>query len=88
MWIVQKIKRESLVIQLPDSSLTELNNYNFYSMKEGFFMFGKKKKVKHAERHVDYKVVRIWLCQNFILEKIRVKNSLKRKTMDLLPMRM
>ena len=56
MWIVQKIKRESLVIQLPDSSLTELNNYNFYSMKEGFFMFGKKKKVKHAERHVDYKV--------------------------------
>ena len=46
MWIVQKIKRESLVIQLPDSSLTELNNYNFYSMKEGFFMFGKKKKVK------------------------------------------
>ena len=42
MWIVQKIKRESLVIQLPDSSLTELNNYNFYSMKEGFFMFGKK----------------------------------------------
>ena len=71
MWIVQKIKRESLVIQLPDnpryqvkisviqlpdSSLTELNNYNFYSMKEGFFMFGKKKKVKRAERHVDYKV--------------------------------
>lgn len=46
MWIVQKIKRESLVIQLPDSSLTELNNYNFYSMKEGFFMFGKKKKSK------------------------------------------
>jgi hypothetical protein len=44
------------VIQLPDSSLTELNNYNFYSMKEGFFMFGKKKKVKRAERHVDYKV--------------------------------
>lgn len=56
MQIVQKIKRESLVIQLSDSSLTELNNYNFYSMKEGFFMFGKKKKVKHAERHVDYKV--------------------------------
>ena len=27
MWIVQKIKRESLVIQLPDSSLTALNNY-------------------------------------------------------------
>ena len=34
MWIVQKIKRESLVIQLPDSSLTELNNYNFYSKKQ------------------------------------------------------
>ena len=33
-------------VVLPDSSLTELNNYNFYSMKEGFFMFGKKKKVK------------------------------------------
>lgn len=56
MWIVQKIKRESLVIQLPDSSLTELNNYNFYSMKEGFFMFGKKKKVKHEKHHTDYKV--------------------------------
>ena len=46
MWIVQKIKRESLVIQLPDSSLTELNNYNFYCMK----------KVKHEKRNVDYKV--------------------------------
>ena len=56
MWIVQKIKRESLVIQLPDSSLTELNNYNFYSMKEGFFMFGKKKKVKHEKHYTDYKV--------------------------------
>lgn len=47
MWIVQKIKRESLVIQLPDSSLTELNNYNFYSMKEGFLCLVKEK-VKHA----------------------------------------
>lgn len=28
----------------------------FIILKEGFFMFGKKKKVKHAERHVDYKV--------------------------------
>ena len=66
MWIVQKIKRESLVIQLPGNprdqvkisgnSITGFNNYNFYSMKEGFFMFGKKKKVKRAERHVDYKV--------------------------------
>ena len=89
MWIVQKIKRESLVIQLPDSSLTELNNYNFYSMKEGFFMFGKKKKVKHAERHVDYKVSSENLAMPELhMEKIRVKNSLKRKTMDLLPMRM
>lgn len=43
------------VIQLPDSSLTELNNYNFYSMKEGFLCLVKEK-VKHAERHVDYKV--------------------------------
>ena len=104
MWIVQKIKRESLVIQLPDSSLTELNNYNFYSMKEGFFMFGKKKKegehrtlqlitdkempFGYVEAYIIKYLVRIWLCQNFILEKIRVKNSLKRKTMDLLPMRM